>query len=357
MPAGTVFEYDEETKELLPISSLTNDLGPMGLFLGSTSDENVAKTISLKKDKTYVVKVSNFGDRSSEPYTLKTSKVAAIPEGYNKENNTEKTAQTIQPGNSYKDYLVYQDDSDFYYYKQQGKDEVMSLLVSSELLTNEQLDKLPKELQNNLKFTGSIIEDTNGNMQIDPQEMATEITFGQPENIFELLLGISGTSDVNTSFKAKKDRGYFIVVNGMKLGQVSTQPYTLTLFDHIKVDEDADSKVVNGIPTKPSTLTKKDDKWVATHYLNAGVPFGDKDYFEFNNDRKRDVLFSLQTEKALDGVIRIIDAKGKTVETLDLYGAEDAEVGTVELDEGTYYIEVSEADGKASTQPYTLEIK
>ncbi|MGE7913745.1 S8 family peptidase [Lysinibacillus xylanilyticus] len=357
MPAGTVFEYNEETKELLPISSLTNDLGLMGLFLGSTSDENVAKTISLKKDKTYVVKVNNMGGRSTEPYTLKTNKVAAIPEGHNKENNTEKTAQKIQPGTSYKDYLVYHDDTDFYYYKQQGKDEVMSLLVSSVLLTNEQLDKLPKELQNNLKFSGSIIEDINGNMKIDPNEMATEIPFGQPENIFELLLGVSGTTDVNTSFKAKKDHGYFIVVNGMKLGQVSTQPYNLTLVDHTKVDEDADSKVVNGVPTKPSTLTKKGDKWVATHYLNAGVPFGDKDYFEFNNDRKRDVLFSLQTEKALDGVIRIIDAKGKTVETLDLYGAEDAEVGTVELDEGTYYIEVSETDGKASTQPYTLEIK
>ena len=69
------------------------------------------------------------------------------------------------------------------------------------------------------------------------------------------------------------------------------------------------------------------------------------------------MYFSLQTEKALDGVIRIIDAKGKTVETLDLYGAEDTEVGIVTLDKGTYYIEVSELYGKASTQPYTLEIK
>lgn len=101
------------------------------------------------------------------------------------------------------------------------------------------------------------------------------------------------------------------------------------MFDHKKVDEDADSKLVNGIPTKPTILTKKDDKWVATQYLNAGVPFGDKDYFEFNNDRKRDVFFSLQTEKVLDGAFRIIDAKGKTAETLDLHGAGDTEVGTV----------------------------
>ena len=166
-----------------------------------------------------------------------------------------------------------------------------------------------------------------------------------------------GTNDVNTSFKAKKDRGYFILVNSMGLGQVSIQPYTLTLFDHKHVDEDADSKLVNGVPSKPSVLVKKDEKWVATQYLNAGIPFGDKDYFEWNNDQKREVFFSLQTEKALDGVIRVLDANGKTVKTFDLYGVGDAEVGTVELDAGKYYIEVSEFDGKASTQPYTLEIK
>ncbi|WP_107923922.1 S8 family peptidase [Lysinibacillus parviboronicapiens] len=356
-PTGTIFEYDEETNELLPVSSLTNDLGLIGLLLGTTTDENEAKTIALKKDKTYVVSVANYGDRSSEPYTLKTSKMADIPTDNNTDNNTPINAQTIQPGSTYKDHLIYKDDTDFYYYKQRGKDEVMSLLVSSVPFTNEQLNQLPKELQKELKFSGSIIEDTNGNMEIDPKEMETEIPFGQGENIIELLLGISGTTDVNTSFKAKKDRGYFIIVNGANLGQVSLQPYTLTMFDHNRVDEDADSELVNGIPTKPTHLTKKDGKWVATQYLNAGVPFGDKDYFEFTNDSKRDVFFSLQTEKALDGVIRIIDAKGKTVETLDLYGAEDPEVGTVELDKGTYYVEVSEVDGKASTQPYTLEIK
>ena len=65
------------------------------------------------------------------------------------------------------------------------------------------------------------------------------------------------TNDVNTSFKAKKDRGYFILVNSMGLGQVSIQPYTLTLFDHKHVDEDADSKLVNGVPSKPSVLVKR----------------------------------------------------------------------------------------------------
>ncbi|MEK4171267.1 S8 family peptidase [Lysinibacillus sp. FSL L8-0312] len=356
-PAGTVFEYDEEAKELIPVSSLTNDLGLLALLLGSTGNENDAKVIPLKKDKTYVVAVVNAGERSAEPYTLKTKKIGDIPADYNPDNHEEAKALKIQPGTTYKDHLIYQDDVDYYYYKQEGNDEVMSLLLSSTPFTNEQLAQLPKELQKELKFAGSIIEDTNGNKKIDPKEMETEIPFGLSDNILELLLGMGGTTDVNTSFKAKKDRGYFILVNSMGLGQVSVQPYTLTMFNHQQADEDADSELVNGVPTKPSALTKKDDKWVATQYLNAGIPFGDKDYFEFNNVQKRDVVFSLQTEKALDGVIRVIDANGKTVKTFDLYGAGDTEVGTVELQAGKYYIEVSEYYGKASTQPYTLEIK
>ncbi len=324
MPAGTVFEYDEKAKELIPVSSLTNDLGLLSLLLGSAGNENDAKVMALKKDKTYVVAVVNAGERSTEPYTLKTSKIGDIPKDYNPENYEEAKALKIQPGTTYKDHLIYQ---------------------------------LPKELQKDLKFAGSIIEDTNGNMKIDPKEMETAIPFGLSDNILEILLGMVGTTDVNTSFKAKKDRGYFIQVNSTGLGQMSIQPYTLTLFDHKRADEDADSKLVNGVPSKTSALTKEDDKWVATQYLNAGIPFGDKDYFEFNNVQKRNIFFSLQTEKALDGVIRVIDANGKTVKTLDLYGAGDAEVGTVELDAGKYYIEVSEYYGQASTQPYTLEIK
>lgn len=357
MPSGTIFEYDEEAKELLPVASLTDSLNILALLSGATNNEDDAKVVPLKKDKTYVVAVMNMGERSVDPYTLKTRKIGDIPATYNPDNQEEGKAQPLQLGTTYKDHLIYQDDIDYYYYKQQGNDEVMSLLLSTIPFTDEELKQLPKELQQDLKFAGSIIEDTNGNMKIDPKELATEVPFGIGENILELLLGVMGATDVNTSFQAKKDRGYFILVSSINFGQVSVQPYALTLFDHRRVDEDADSTLVNGIPTKPLALTKKEGKWVASHYFNTGIPFGDKDYFEFTNDQKREVFFSLQTEKALDGVIRIINANGKTVSTLDLYGAEDAEIGTVELDTGTYYIEVSEAYGKASTQPYTLEIQ
>lgn len=356
-PAGTIFEYDEENHALLPISPLTNDANLISLLYKINIDENDEKTIALKGEKTYVVKVGNIGNRSIEPYTLSSRKIADIPEDKINDINEATTAQLIQPGMNYQNHLIFNDDSDFYYYKHRGEDTVLSLLLSSVPFTNGQVKQIPKELQFDLKIAGSIIEDTNGNMQIDDDELATEISFGGGENIFEILFGISDASDINTSFVAKRNRGYFINVKGIDNGLVSLQPYTLTVFNHKTMDEDADSKLVNGVPTKPVKLTKNGDKWLATQYFNASVPFGDKDYFEFVNDRKRNVFFSLQTEKRLDGVIRIIDAYGRTVETLDMYGADDAEIGFVELDKGTYYIEVSEVFGKASTKPYTLEVQ
>lgn len=356
-PAGTIFEYDEENHDLRPISDLTNDVKLLSLLYDINIDENDAKTIALKGDKTYVVKVGNFGGRSIEPYTLSSRKMADIPDGKINDINEVENAQLIQPGTNYQNHLIFNDDSDFYYYKHRGEDTILSLLLSSVPFTNGQDRQTQKVLQLDLKLTGSIIEDTNGNMQIDDDELATEISFGGGETLLEILFGISSASDINTSFVAKRNRGYFVNVKAIDTGLVSLQPYTLTVFNHKTMDEDADSNLVNGVPTNPVKLTKNGDKWLATQYFNASVPFGDKDYFEFANDRKRNVFFSLQTEKGLDGVIRIIDANGRTVETLDMYGAEDAEIGFVELDKGTYYIEVSEVFGKASTKPYTLEVQ
>ena len=355
IPAGTIFEYDEENHALQPVSLLTNDAKLISLFYDIKLEKTDAKTVALKGEKTYVVKVGNIGDRSIEPYTLSSHKIADIPEDKINDINEATTAQLIQTGMNYQNHLIFNDDSDFYYYKHRGEDTILSLLLSS--VQNGQDSQTPKVLQLDLKLTGSIIEDTNGNMQIDDDEFATEISFGAGETLLEILFGISSASNINTSFVAKRNRGYFINVKAIDTGLVSLQPYTLTVFNHRTMDEDADSKLVNGVPTNPVKLTKNGDKWLATQYFNASVPFGDKDYFEFVNDSKRHVFFSLQTEKGLDGVIRIIDANGKTVETLDMYGAEDAEIGLVELDKGTYYIEVSEAHGKASTQPYTLEVQ
>lgn len=357
IPAGTIFEYDEENHALQPVSLLTNDAKLTALFYDIKLEKNDAKTVPLKGEKTYVVKVVNIGDRSIEPYSLSSHKIADIPEDKINDINEATTAQLIQTGMNYQNHLIFNDDSDFYYYKHRGEDTILSLLLSSIPFTNGQDSQTPKVLQLDLKLTGSIIEDTNGNMQIDDDEFATEISFGAGETLFEILFGISSASNINTSFVAKRNRGYFINVKAIDTGLVTLQPYTLTVFNHRTMDEDADSKLVNGVPTNPVKLTNSGDKWLATQYFNASVPFGDKDYFEFVNDRKRHVFFSLQTEKGLDGVIRIIDANGKTVETLDMYGAEDAEIGLVELGQGTYYIEVSEAHGKASTQPYTLEVR
>ncbi|WP_249649272.1 hypothetical protein, partial [Lysinibacillus sp. D4B2_S17] len=65
-----------------------------------------AKVIPLKKDKTRVVAVVNAGERSADPYKLKTSKIGEIPADYNPENNEEAKALKIQPGTTSKDHLI-----------------------------------------------------------------------------------------------------------------------------------------------------------------------------------------------------------------------------------------------------------
>lgn len=106
----------------------------------------------------------------------------------------QRKAQSLQLGTTYKDHLIYQNDIDYYYYKQQGNDEVMSLLLSTVPFTNDQFKQLPKELHQDLKFAGSIIEDTNGNMKIDAKELATEVPFGLGDNILEMSLRCDGNS-------------------------------------------------------------------------------------------------------------------------------------------------------------------
>ncbi|CAM5229572.1 Peptidase S8 OS=Lysinibacillus sphaericus OX=1421 GN=LS41612_09420 PE=3 SV=1 [Lysinibacillus sphaericus] len=55
-PTGSILEYDEETKELQLISSLTNDPAIISRLYGITINENDSKTIALKRVKLMLLK-------------------------------------------------------------------------------------------------------------------------------------------------------------------------------------------------------------------------------------------------------------------------------------------------------------
>ncbi|MGG3938975.1 T9SS type A sorting domain-containing protein, partial [Anoxybacillus kestanbolensis] len=66
--------------------------------------------------------------------------------------------------------------------------------------------------------------------------------------------------------------------------------------------------------------------------------------------------FKLDVPGTMDGVISIFDAKGRVVQTYDYYGDGDAEIGTLSLKKGTYYVVVEESLARPNANPYTLSI-
>ncbi|WP_433744972.1 S8 family peptidase [Falsibacillus pallidus] len=345
MPWGIVMEYNDETQDLIPIGDVMSDNWMM------PSTEEVTSVLALKKDKQYVVRLTNdmWGASSTDPYVLNVKKLMSVPndEG-DKDENTPVRAKVIKPNEVTDNYLVYSDDTDFFYYKNRGDDKVFNLQVTPGKLSDKEKRDLPKRMQDPMIVGATIVEDTNGNMQIDGDEADTAMVYGPSY--------FSPIFDVNASFKAKKGAGYFIVTNSYNWGSVSLKPYQVAIVDSNRKDEDAGSKVVNNVPSKPLSLKASKGGWTATGYINGAVEFGDKDYYKLTLNKASSVSLSLSADQTLDGKMVVYDAKGNVKANLDYYGTGDDEMDAVTLDKGTYYIEVSETFGRTSTKPYTLKV-
>jgi serine protease len=154
----------------------------------------------------------------------------------------------------------------------------------------------------------------------------------------------------------KKNAGYFIVAYNYNWGRVSIKPYQIQLLAHTGKDEDAGSTVTNNIPSKPIVLKGKNGQYEAKGLFNAGFGFGDKDFYQLTLSKDAVVSFTLKTDETLDGKVAIYDQNGTLQQEFDYYGTGDSEEGTLQLKKGTYYIEVSESLGRASSNPYELKV-
>lgn len=336
---GTIFEYDEKNHDLIPISDI-------GYFYGM--GQEMKASLALEKDKSYYVQLRDeMGRISADPYIMKSEKIMEAPEEQDTDESKLIRAKIMSVGQAYENYLVKTTDTDIYYYKHRGDEKILNLQLTPQIFTEEQKSKLPKSVQNPLYLYTTIVEDTNGNMNIDAKEAAKSMFFG-PSNAISY--------EVNASFKAKKDIGYFVIANNGSWGTVSVQPYQVKLNNLNTNDEDKDSVVKNNIPSKPLSL--KADKGIlkATGYFNAGVDFGDKDIYKLNMNQNGTATISLNTEASLDGVIKVFNQAGTLVKEFDYYGVADSEIGTLSLKKGQYYIEVSEAASRVSTKAYELEV-
>lgn len=343
---SNIYEYDEESKMLTPFRSLGGGLeGILSALFGQSVS---APYVALKKNTQYYIKLENrTGNISADPYILSVKKIMNSPE-QDADHNDVTDAVTIQTKKPYQNYFIYTGDTDYYYYKHKGKEKIMDLTISNKQPSIKETGNIPKDLLRPTIFSGMLVEDTNGNKQIDNNEMQASIPFGA--SLFSLSL-----EDIELSFKAKNGIGYFIMINPF-LHKTNVTPYEIQLNDLRDQLTDEDGKVSKHIPAKPIKLKKVNNTLLGQGYMNAGVPFGDTDHFVLNLQKASKVSMILGMDKSLDGIIAIFDEKGKRIKSFDQYGEGDEELAHLKLGKGKYFIEVSEANGKASSKPYKLTV-
>ncbi|WP_409973246.1 hypothetical protein [Bacillus sp. Bva_UNVM-123] len=199
-------------------------------------------------------------------------------------------------------------------------------------------------------FSGEvvIVEDKNKNRKLDTEEM---------RNIHSIYRG-GEMGKTFGSYKMEKNKNYIIIVsaNFEWPNSFSLLPFKLTVKPVNKVDEDKNSVVKNNIPSKPLTLkTKSANHLQAVGHLNAGVPYGDEDWYVLKLDKNTKGKIELQTGIEVDGVISLYK-DGKHIATADYYLNGDSEILPFDLTKGTYHIKVRDINGNSTLEPYTLNV-
>ncbi|MBM7704001.1 S8 family serine peptidase [Metabacillus iocasae] len=342
-PSMTIYEYDEKSDSIFEVYSSWFEENPI---LHANSAEKAHATLHLDKSKQYFVKTDNMGALSFDPYKLTSKKLKdELPDAH-ENNDTDIQAKVLKTGSKVKGNFMKQGDVDMFYYKHRQADSLYGFYLNPLQASASEKAGLPFHFTLPLDPLAVIVEDTNGNMRMDGSEINSAMYYDRGW----------GNEPEAGSFKAKKDVGYFFVLESWTGSNVNG--YELSLNALNTKDEDAHSKVVNNIPSKPLSLKKiNDKKWEAKAFLNAGVPFGDKDYYQFDVAAKGNYTFTFQTPVELDGVVTVYNAKGQVVKKLDHYMMGDQEIDTLSLEKGKYFVEVKDADLRSSSNPYTLTIQ
>lgn len=342
MPWVTIMEYDKKANDLYPIA----DISTWGSYLFG-GEPALKASVVLEKGKEYYIRYSNdLYQAAEEAYSLTSKKLMDVPADKDNDENKEIRAKVLKAGQKDTNHLVSYSDIDYYYYANDSRDKTLGLTVKPKALTDKQKAELPLDVQNPLIPFVTIVEDTNRNMQIDESEFGKAMSYEPGYN--------STVYDVHASFKAKKDTNYFIVLNTW--GGVSVEPYEIGLHALNLKDEDQGSVVKNNVPSKPAALKRTKSGYEATGYMNAGISFGDKDFYSLKLDKYSKLQLKLEVPAILDGVITIYDKKGKKLGRYDHYSAGDSEISTAHLPKGEYFIVVEDAFGYTSTDPYKLTI-
>jgi hypothetical protein len=340
MPNMTIFAYDEKNDTLYEVANSWMLYDP---FIQGNNNE-IKLYVTLEEGKEYYLQLNNFGSLSFDPYQVTGKFYLDAPIDENEDNNRWIRATVLKDGSKVRGNFVQHGDIDIFYYKHRTATQTVGFSVKP---INVQ-DDLPRELKMPLDLVVTVIEDTNGNMDISEEELNKRIIYDH---------GWPNDPEAG-SFKAKKNSGYFLIVDQYASTGVNVNEYELRLDASFGQDEDAKSIVKNNVPSHPLRLTKDGtNKWKAIGKLNGGVPFGDKDFYQLDVPRDGTVKVTLTIPKELDGVITLYDAKGNLVKKFDYYMQGDAETGYVFLKKGKYFIEVKDLFVRSSLENYQLNVE
>jgi len=303
----------------------------------------------LKKGETYYIKINtNYynGNISFDPYKFTSKLLVKNPQdkyvSYNELEKIKNLPNSVIEGN-----FSMPNEPKVFYVESKTND-LYGITLEKKQVSDKFKTQYPKEILGDFFGEIVIVEDKNKNRKFDDDEM---------RNIHSISRGAQ-LGKTFGSYKMEKNKNYIIMVSASFdwPNTFSLMPFTLSIKPVNKVDEDKDSVVKNNIPSKPLALkTKSANHLQAVGHLNAGVPYGDEDWYVLKLDKNTKGKIELQAGIEIDGVISLYK-DGKLISTADYYSNGDNEVLNFNLMKGTYHIKVRDINGNSTLEPYTLNV-
>lgn len=350
IPMMEIYQIQEEKDENGKTIKSLNEIGSNVNWGWNDAIVDEKLITGLKKDETYYIKLSvnNLnGDISFNPYKFHSKLILKNPQDKHEDNDSLENIKNL-PGSVVVGNFAMPNDQDVFYLESKSN-QVYGVSIEQKAVDQKWRSKYPKELIKPFYGMAAVFEDVNKNRKLDEKE------YDRVQNIENGFL--NGTTF--GSFKAEKNKNYIIIVNGFVDGNLplTLLPYKLTIGPVNQNDEDKGSVVKNNIPSKPLGLKKISSKQLkAAGYLNAGVPYGDEDWYVLKLDKDTKGKIELSAGIEVDGVISIYK-NGKQIVSSDIYPEGDSEVLYFHLKKGTYHIKVRDTFGHTTLTPYTLSIQ
>lgn len=341
------YEGTPTSLEIYQQDSVTGDFSMIAtnVYYDMVGESQIEKIYAgLKADQTYYMKLSEPMYRPNlDEYTISANYLADSPEDRQELNDQYTDATELEEGAISGNFSTEQ-DLDIFYYKP-SKDGIYGYHMQPVSSNNTQL---PKQIQRETDPVVFVIEDIDGDKELDVEEEG---------NMIITDIGLAGDEE-RGSFKGTKGKGYFVVLFNYD-GSASIQGYNFSFASSNIVDEDKGAGFRNNIPIKPMDLkVNKDGNISGTGYMNYLANKGDIDFYKLViKDDKQGYKVKLDLPLDLDGKLSVYNAIGKEIVTKDQYGPGDSEEFYINLKKGTYFIKIEDVNQASSISPYQLTIK